>query len=500
LRISQDRENTRLGVDRHREDADKLIASRGWTLVGVYEDNDVTGTGRKKRKQFERLLADIERDLVDVVVAQEWPRLERNRSDGVRIIELAQRKGILLTFAKGQDIDCTTTSGRLAADLLSAVARTEIEVKAERQSRAQLQRAEKGRAPRGVRPLGYTVKGDLIPHEAEAVKAIYAAFEAKASLRSIARALSGSTEEKLFAVPHLPKFSRTLMIERNVGRAAEGLPANEVPEDGPWSESTVLGILRNPRYAGYSTYTPKERQADGNRRRTWRAQIIHKDGEPVMGTWEPVVESGQWWSVQEMLDDPARKTNRHGTHRRHLGSGLYTCDVCGRKVQGASRGYRCKAGHLNRTGSHIDKVVVDAVRERLAMPDLADLLPVADEPRVAEITRQIKEHQGRIVRAKREWDAEDITGREYRELRESREALIAQLEAERARLVPSSTTSSLLTVKDPVAAFDDADLATRRGVIELLYEVRLRPQPRGQKVPANARADQIGVVLNPVQE
>ncbi|MFZ2237334.1 MAG: recombinase family protein, partial [Dokdonella sp.] len=134
LRISQDRENTRLGVDRHREDADKLIASRGWTLVGVYEDNDVTGTGRKKRKQFERLLADIERDLVDVVVAQEWPRLERNRSDGVRIIELAQRKGILLTFAKGQDIDCTTTSGRLAADLLSAVARNEIEVKAERQS------------------------------------------------------------------------------------------------------------------------------------------------------------------------------------------------------------------------------------------------------------------------------------------------------------------------------------------------------------------------------
>jgi DNA invertase Pin-like site-specific DNA recombinase len=93
LRISQDRENTRLGVDRHREDADKLIASRGWTLVGVYEDNDVTGTGRKKRKQFERLLADIERDLVDVVVAQEWPRLERNRSDGVRIIDLRQGPG-----------------------------------------------------------------------------------------------------------------------------------------------------------------------------------------------------------------------------------------------------------------------------------------------------------------------------------------------------------------------------------------------------------------------
>lgn len=108
LRISQDRENTRLGVDRHREDAETLIAARGWTLVDIYEDNDTTGSGRKKRTAFERLLSDIEHGLIDVVVAQEWPRLERNRSDGVRVIEAAQRHHVLLTFAKGSDIDCTT--------------------------------------------------------------------------------------------------------------------------------------------------------------------------------------------------------------------------------------------------------------------------------------------------------------------------------------------------------------------------------------------------------
>src|SRR5690625_3651888 len=129
LRISQDRENTRLGVDRHREDAEALIKARGWAPAGVYEDNDISGVGKQKRPAFERLLTDIERGLIDVVVAQEWPRLERNRSDGVRVIEAAQRHEILLTFAKGSDIDCTTAAGRLSADLFSAIARNEIEEK-----------------------------------------------------------------------------------------------------------------------------------------------------------------------------------------------------------------------------------------------------------------------------------------------------------------------------------------------------------------------------------
>jgi len=113
LRISQDRENRRLGVDRHREDAEALIKARGWTPAGVYEDNDISGTGTK-RPAFERQLAEIERGLIDVVVAQEWPRLERNRADGVHVIETAQRHEILLTFVKGSDIDCTTAAGASA--------------------------------------------------------------------------------------------------------------------------------------------------------------------------------------------------------------------------------------------------------------------------------------------------------------------------------------------------------------------------------------------------
>lgn len=479
LRISQDRENTRLGVDRHREDAEALIAARHWSLAGIYEDNDVSGAGRGRRPAFEDLLRDVEEGLIDVVVAQEWPRLERNRTDGVRIIEAAQRHHVLLTFAKGSDIDCTTAAGRLSADLFSAIARNEIEVKAERQSRAQRQRAAQGRPPKGMRPLGYATGGSVIEHEAEAVRAIYAAFAAGSSLRAIAAALSGEDGSDLPAVPTLPRHNRTLMAERNSRRAAEGRPQRPLPAEAPWPPSTVLGILRNPRYAGYSTYTPREVQAKGDRRRTWRAQILRDEhGEPVPGQWDPIVDIRTWEAVQDRLDDPARVTNRVGTDRKHLGSGLYRCGVCDKLVRGHGRSYRC-AGHVMRSRAQIDDFVVEVIRRRLALPDLQNLLPTVDEPRLQEIRSEIDDHRSRIRRAQRDYDAEVIEGFDLKRIRGRENAAIDSLEVERRRLSTGAFANGVVDAQDPVAAFEAGDLGIRRSTIDTLCEVRLYPHPRG---------------------
>lgn len=481
LRISQDRENTRLGVDRHREDAEALIAARRWTPIGVYEDNDISGKGHKKRPAFERLLNDIKAGLIDVVVAQEWPRLERNRADGVRIIEAAQRHQVLLTFAKGSDIDCTTAAGRLSADMFSAIARNEIEVKSERQSRAQRQRAEQGRPPKGVRPLGYASNGDIIEHEAEAVKKIYAAFASGASLRSIAAALSGEEGADLPDIPALPRHNRTLMTERNTRRQEEGLEPRPVPDDAPWVSSTVLGILRNPRYAGYSTYTPKEVLANGDRRRSWRAQILRDEhGEPIAGTWERIVNLDVWEAAQDRLDDPARTTNRVGTDRKHLGSGLYRCGVCDKPVKAHGQRYRCE-GHIMRSRDQVDDFVVAVIRERLRLPDLQDLLPSADEPRMRELKVEIEEHRARIHRAQRDYDSELIEGFDLKRIRVRENAAIDTLEVERLRLSLGMAHNSVLGASDPTSTFDTGDLALRRQAIDILCEVHLFPHPRGVK-------------------
>ncbi|MDK6437225.1 recombinase family protein, partial [Lactobacillus crispatus] len=84
-------------------------------------------------------------------------------------------------------------------------------------------------------------------------------------------------------------------------------------------------ILRNPVYAGYSTYKKAKRKGVKNKYR--RVTHIVRDpdtGEPVKGQWEPIVTPDLWWRVQNVLDDPDRLTNKERRNtRRHLGSGLY---------------------------------------------------------------------------------------------------------------------------------------------------------------------------------
>lgn len=512
LRISQDREDHRLGVNRHREDAQKLADRRGYDVVAVYDqDNDVSGAGSRKREAFEKLLVSMEAGELDVVIAQEWARLERNRSEGVRVIETAKRRKITLAFVKGLDIDLATGEGEFVADLLSGLARREIAVKAERQSSAQVQRARQGRVPKGTRPLGYATSGEQIPHEAEAVRAIFKAFHAGAALLAIARALSGQPmvlpgNEKrqptkvIPDVPEIQRHDRTLAIERNAKRVEQNktltkelqLRLRDVPEDKPWAPSTVLGILRNPRYAGYSTYQAKAGRATGpaktaeervSKRRAMRDAIVRDDaGKPVPPNgWEAIVSEELWWSVQTMLDDKERATNTVGTERRHTGSGIYLCGVCGRALRSHSRGYRCQTCKFHRKRDLVDAHVDEKVRERLGRSDLANLLPAKTNPRVEEIAASIDQQRAEIARAQDDYMAKLIDGALYRRIKDQADAEIERLEVERRGLLTSANAMPVLAAKSPVEAWDEADLTTRRAVLQDLGKVYLHPQQRGQK-------------------
>ena len=324
----------------------------------------------------------------------------------------------------------------------------------------------------------------MISDEASNVKAIYELFtrpDKPESLRSLARALSGS--EPLSGITPAPKHSHTVSIERAERRKAEGKEPRSITPDGPWGPSTVLGILRNPRYAGLSTYTPKTAQPDGGRRRTWKAQILRDDaGEPSRVQWDPIVSEELWWRAQSILDDAERVTNTSGsTRRKHLGSGLYRCSVCGGKVTGAPRGYRC-AGHVMRTGSHIDEFVTGVVAARLSQPDaLAKHKTTGEINETSGFSAAIAEQRGRILRAQRDYDAEVIEGRDLKRIREAAEARIAELEAERLLQGRGGVLASILGTADPAAAFLEASLEIRRQVIDTLATVTLHAQPRGRK-------------------
>ena len=96
-RISYDPDVRAVGVDRQREDCLRLAASRGWTVVAEYIDNNVSASkySRKARTQYLRLLD-------DATSRQRWPRRRLKGSAGVSCASgFKQRRTASLMEADG---------------------------------------------------------------------------------------------------------------------------------------------------------------------------------------------------------------------------------------------------------------------------------------------------------------------------------------------------------------------------------------------------------------
>ncbi|MFD8250470.1 recombinase family protein [Nocardia sp. NPDC059691] len=456
LRVSLDQTGEGLAVERQREDCEAIAKSKGWTVVETYTDNSISAFNKaKNRPAYEQMVEDYKAGRFNALITWDLDRLTRQPRQLEDWIDAAETQGLRLVTANGE-ADLQTDGGRMYARIKAAVARAEMERKGARQSRAQRQRAAKGRPPRGVRATGYTLDGELVHDEAEAVRAVYQAFANGSSLKAIAAALSG-------AEPTVRAVGDRTMIQ-DLPKSVPPLPTRS---GRPWNPTSVISILRNPRYAGWS-------MLDG--------EIVRDEaGAPVRGQWEAIVPDGIWLDVQRRLDDPRRKSNRAGTERKHLGSGLYLCGICDAPVRAHGLRYRC-AGHIMRVRNLVDGLVLRFVERRLEQPDLADLLIRQDDDRIETIVRAEQTERDRLKRARADYKAELIDGELFAEIKQETEDKIAALESERIGLTAGTAASEILRAPSPIDAFNNADLAARRAVIELLCEVRLYSAPRGRKL------------------
>jgi site-specific DNA recombinase len=83
-RISDDREGAGLGVARQEADCRERAKRLGWTVAGLYVDNDFSAYSGKIRPEYRRLLADLRAGVLDAVIAWHTDRLHRSpRAGGV---------------------------------------------------------------------------------------------------------------------------------------------------------------------------------------------------------------------------------------------------------------------------------------------------------------------------------------------------------------------------------------------------------------------------------
>ena len=83
-------------LDAQRDACEAYVASQraeGWVLVhDRYDDGGFSG-GTLDRPALNRLLADVERGSVDVIVTYKLDRLSRSLTDFVRLMEIFDRHG-----------------------------------------------------------------------------------------------------------------------------------------------------------------------------------------------------------------------------------------------------------------------------------------------------------------------------------------------------------------------------------------------------------------------
>ncbi|HAJ89885.1 MAG TPA: resolvase, partial [Rhodospirillaceae bacterium] len=101
-------------LDAQREAGESYITSQrheGWTLVPDYYDDGGFSGGSMERPALKKLMRDIEKGLIDVVVVYKVDRLSRSLSDFAKMIDLFDKHNVSFVSVT-QQFNTTTSMGR----------------------------------------------------------------------------------------------------------------------------------------------------------------------------------------------------------------------------------------------------------------------------------------------------------------------------------------------------------------------------------------------------
>jgi site-specific DNA recombinase len=427
LRISSDPTGKGLGVQRQEDGCRALADSLGWQVVEVYTDNDLSAFSGKTRPSYERLLGDLRSGRIQAVVAWHTDRLYRRLADLTPFIEAVKQAGAQVRTVKSGELDLSTASGVMTAQILGSVAQHEVAHAQERMVAAHQQKAAAGKWRATMRPFGYTQDGSaLVPVEAQAIREAARDVLAGTSSAAIARRWN-----------------------------AAGLTTTQ---GKPWDFRRISTVLGNPTYAGLATY---------------KGTVI---GE---GTWEPILDL----ATHEALAGIIKARSTPGRPRRWQGSGTYMCGRCGGAIRVyTTKGvnfYQCRAHqHLARRQDQVDDYVDGVVIARLTRPDAPQLIQRTDID--LPVLRGKRDGlQTRLDDLAEMFAAGDIDRSQLQAGTASLRTQLADVDAQLADAAADNPLTELLSADDIRKMWEAFSAAKRAGIIRALMTVTIQPAPRG---------------------
>ena len=251
-----------------------------------------------------------------------------------------------------------------------------------------------------------------------------------------------------------------------------------------WSPAQVGQLLKSPRLAGW---------------RLHQGEIaVDRDGLPVRGQWEPVVDQDTFDRLQGARkgDHRGRKTSRGS--RNYLLSGIARCGICngsmsGQRISDTSHNYFCRMNpaardHTNTaSGTAVDRIVTALAIERSRS---ASLEPVEVEyegaARLAEIDEELREvmvklREGSKIPKAMLWAQAEALGEE----RETHE---------RGRTDWLARTSGPSPVEMDAQTWADMELSEKQAHVESVLGVVIIQPPRVKRPGSRFDSERVQLV------
>lgn len=368
-----------------------------WGEIVDYYIEEGVSAGTTNRPEYQRLMSDIRKGRVNMILVTDLSRLSRNLLDFCNLIqELEEYKAGYLSMK--EQFDTSTSIGRMIVYIIIALGQFERETTSERVSINCNTRALKGFLNGGVAPLGYQrdpeKTGILIANqdEADTVRRIFNVFLEEGS-RS--RAISKLHASKIFPRRHSRRF----------------LEAEEI-EAPKWTVQTLGNVLRNPSYVGIREVNKIYKDENPQHLKPWQQY------KKVKAAWEGILDENIFYEAQRVLEEAAsleRTRNAKGERRIFLLSGLLNCGETGLPLVGqaghSARGPVYRYYHYARKPENLK-----VVRPRLNADELEE--KVIKEFKTALSTQGYFEELENILKTKAEVSNKDSKD-EYERLRKA---------------------------------------------------------------------------------
>ena len=270
-----------------------------WEYAGVFADYGISGTGTKKREEFNSMLAECEAGSIDIILTKSIQRFARNTVDLLNTVRHLKDLGIEVRFEK-ENINSLSGDGELMLSILASFAQEESRSISENVKWGTIKRFKQG-IPNGKFSIfGYEWQDDklvIVPEEAEIIRWMYAEYMKGASRIEIGRAL----------------------MDRGI----------YTRQGKPWVDSNVKVILTNITYTGNMLFQKEycEDPITKHRRKNYGElpQYFVED------THEAIIPMDEWQAVQAEFKR-RRDLGPFGNKSLKLSafSTKITCGCCGK--------------------------------------------------------------------------------------------------------------------------------------------------------------------------